>query len=107
MTLDDAIPLVLALVAMAASTGLIVYRLRLNGLHSNTRRRYLFMDMLILIAAVEMLIDSLADVGDVGDPFRLAATLTRGAVTCGVIALLISFPQYKRDATQHRRHDDA
>lgn len=105
MTLDDALPIVFGVFAMGASIALIGLRIRLNGLHSAARRRYLFMDILILLAALEMVIDSLADVGDEADPFRFIATLTRGMVVAGIVALLISFPQYVRNAP-HRRHDD-
>lgn len=108
MTLDTVLPVVLSVVAMTASIFLIGYRVRLNGLHSNARRRYLFMDMLIFLACAEMLVDSLADgVLPNDDPIRFVATLIRGMVTAGIIALVVSFPNYRRDANHHRRYDDA
>lgn len=106
MTLDDVIPLAFSGLAVGGSILLLYSRAKLNGLRNNTRRRYLLIDVLVVIAALEIMVDAIADI--TGDPgLGYFATVGRGAVTSGVLALLISFPFHRATEVQHlRRRND-
>lgn len=108
--MHDLLPLILSVLATAGAGALLALRIKLNGLHNPTRQRYVFIDMLLLAACVEIMLDAVADILPPDDAFwlRFAATMGRGMVAAGVIALVITFPSYARTArTRNRRRDDA
>lgn len=78
----------LALLALAAFLTLAIFRIRDGG-----PRRYLFLDLLLVLAALEVVADTLEHF----DPaWHIVAWLTRGGLTAGGFGLLLTY--------RHRRH---
>lgn len=106
MTLDQMAPILFSGIALGGALILLARRIARNGLHNPARRRYLLIDIMIVIAVLEILIDAIADqMIPPQDTLRFLAIIGRGAVTVGVVALLITFPAQEAGSLG-RRHTD-
>jgi hypothetical protein len=95
MTLDSATLVGLSALGSVGFAVLTVLRFRRNGLHRLSARRWLLIDILLLIMSMEVLLDSLIEsVGpsDLATAAHLVAVALRGASVAGVLSLLWTFP---------------
>lgn len=88
MDFQALLQIILAAIATLCAITLLV--LRFWDRSEDMEQRLLFADLLIFVAAIEMLADGLSDAGADG-VFTLIATAGRGAMLVGILALLISY----------------
>lgn len=101
---------VTVLLALGAAICLIILavrRYRLFGLHRQADRRLLLADLVLIIGALEILFDAIADTlpdtHPAYPPIHVAALLCRGAFAAGAFTLVVTFPADERRERALRR----
>jgi protein-S-isoprenylcysteine O-methyltransferase Ste14 len=90
MDLSDGLQLALSVVAAVGASGLVVYRWRHRDGEPIDPDRLFFVDLVLLLATLEMVFDSLNDIFTAEETIRLVAIGLRGALLIGVLALALS-----------------
>ena len=100
MTPDNIALSTLSALSLAGLVALTLGRIRRNGLHRLVARRWLLIDILLVILAAEVLLDTLVESNgpsDLSTAVHLVAVSMRGASVAGVLTLLWTFPHAVRD----------
>ena len=97
----DAITVALAIGSVICLLILTWWRWSLYGLNRQADRRLLLADIVLILAAIEILLDAVADVlgpggGVVRETLHAIAIVCRGGFAAGAITLVITFPADER-----------
>ena len=91
----DMIALLCSIVALVSMTLLVMLRLSHPEINTARRSRLLFVDLVLFAAAIEMFFDWFFDAYG-GDFWHLLSLTGRGAVTMGIVVLLLSWRGTRR-----------
>ena len=102
----DVVTVGLSVFAVVALTILTWWRWSLYGLNRQADRRLLLADIVLILAAVEILLDATSDtigVGPTHEVLHAIAIVCRGGFTAGAFTLVITFPADERRERAIRR----